>query len=230
MNTEYKYYHFGPFLMVKRVERSLYDALCEDIKNVVAKEQIDFRYQLVGKIDKEYEFNPELTEKYAHILIPYISEYINNLIYDWTEFGKKNSVEDELREIERDMCLISLWVNFQKKNEYNPIHTHVGDISFVLYVDVPDVIYEEESSGNGAPNGTIKFIHALHPEDNTVERGRAHQLLKNALRPLTGSGSMKPTNGDLIIFPSYLNHCVEAFKSDVTRVSVSGNFTMMPSQ
>jgi hypothetical protein len=229
MNTEYRYYHFGPFLMGTKVDTDLYNMLCTDITNVVEKEQIDSRSMLAGKIDKEYAFNSDLTQKYTHALMPYASQYLNNLVYNWRE-ADNDPTEEMMREIEKNMHLEGLWVNFQQKNEYNPIHHHIGDISFILYVDVPDVIYQEESSGTGSPNGTITFTYALHPEDLTDRRTPAHRLLKNSLKPLSIVGPLRPTNGDLIMFPSYLYHSVQSFYSDVTRVSVAGNFIMIPSQ
>ena len=231
MNTEYRYYHFGPFLMNKKVERSLYDALCDDIRDVVMKEQIDYRQDLAGKIEKEYQFNSELTEKYNCALLPYVSQYLNNLVYDWAEAEKDASVEDDLIEIEKNMHLTSMWVNFQQKYEYNPVHHHIGDISFVLYIDVPDVIYQESPQGRGYPNGTIAFTHQLDlAPEVSINSWRARKQLSNILRPLSTTGGLKPTNGDLLMFPSYLCHSVESFYSDVTRVSISGNFAMMPSQ
>lgn len=221
--------NFGPFLIQRKVEPSLYDMLCEDIRNVVVKEHIDHRQSLAGKIDNEYGFNPELLQKYRHSLMPYVSEYLSRLAYDWNRVGNDTLIEDQLREIERDMHLTGMWANFQQKNEYNPLHNHIGDISFVLYIDVPEIIYEEESIATSHPNGTITFTHELYPPTlYDIEKETAQYRLKDLLHPITAFGPLRPTNGDLLMFPSYLNHHVEAFKSDVTRVSVAGNLTMIP--
>ena len=39
--------------------------------------------------------------------------------------------------------LFNLWVNFQKKHEFNPIHIHDGLYSFVIWHKVP-YLYEDE--------------------------------------------------------------------------------------
>ena len=38
---------------------------------------------------------------------------------------------------DRNVVLKSVWVNFQKKYEFNPLHDHTGIISFVIWIDVP---------------------------------------------------------------------------------------------
>jgi hypothetical protein len=38
---------------------------------------------------------------------------------------------------------------------------------------------------------------------------------------------MKPKTGDFFVFPAKLHHTVAPFKSDVTRISVSGNLEIV---
>ena len=48
-----------------------------------------------------------------------------------------------------------------KNGEFNPIHDHSGDISFVIYVAVPDELIKEkhEFKGKGVGPGTISFLY-----------------------------------------------------------------------
>ena len=34
-------------------------------------------------------------------------------------------------------CLNRWWVNYQKQNEFNPIHNHAGVYSFVIWMKIP---------------------------------------------------------------------------------------------
>ena len=94
-----------------------------------------------------------------------------------------------------------LWVNFQTANDWQPVHNHDGDLSFVCYLDIPKGIYEETPEA-----GSLYF--------NYGERQKGSNNVW---------GPIKPTNGDFFIFPSWLNHYVYPFRSPGQRVSMSGN-------
>ena len=94
-----------------------------------------------------------------------------------------------------------------KKGEFNPIHSHSGDISFVIYISVPHEIVNEckNYTGTGVGPGTISFLFG--EESNSY----------------TSHHSFLPREGMMFMFPASLRHFVPPFKSNVTRISVSGN-------
>ena len=47
------------------------------------------------------------------------------------------------------MNLDKLWINFMKKGEFNPVHDHSGNISFVIYTSVPKEILMENKNFKG---------------------------------------------------------------------------------
>jgi hypothetical protein len=101
--------------------------------------------------------------------------------------------------------MLGLWINYQEKNEYNPPHTHSGSLSFVIWLQIPEEIKNEPMlSGNNKPGSFV------------VSHGEAHSFSTNSI-PLL------PEVGDMLIFPSYCEHHVHQFKSDVTRISAAGN-------
>ena len=95
-----------------------------------------------------------------------------------------------------------------KQGEFNPPHNHSGDFSFVLYLQVPEELKKEDDAfkGQGSGPGTISFMYG---EDQANIR--------------TGYGIVPATN-ELWIFPATLKHTVPPFRSDVERISVSGNW------
>ena len=103
--------------------------------------------------------------------------------------------------------LRSMWINYQRQNEFNPPHDHGDDISFVIYLKIPEEIKEEFKNykGRSAGPGGLSFIYG---EGN---------------RQAITYQSHFPTVGDMFIFPAWLKHYVAPFKSDVERISVSGN-------
>jgi hypothetical protein len=113
----------------------------------------------------------------------------------------------------RPLYLDKLWVNFQEKHEFNPVHDHTGVFSFVIWVKIPYNLKNETALSPGANSaqplaGHFSFYytsvlgHLSHfsiPADETMEN-------------------------TLLIFPSKLNHSVYPFySSEDFRISVSGN-------
>ena len=94
------------------------------------------------------------------------------------------------------------WINFMKKGEFNPIHSHTGEISSVVCIDIPIEISQEETpyESNMPCAGQLEFID--------YEPGTHKEITKT---------------GDIFLFPADLKHCVYPFASDVERVTMSFN-------
>jgi hypothetical protein len=103
----------------------------------------------------------------------------------------------------------ALWVNFQKQHEFNPPHDHSDELSFVAYLKIPKEIKEEYDNYKGKSSGPggISFIYG---------EGNRQAITYQA---------HFPEEKDLFIFPAWLKHYVAPFRSDVERISVSGNIT-----
>ena len=102
------------------------------------------------------------------------------------------------------------WINFQKKNEYNPPHNHPCDLSFIAYLQVPKEIgLEHEALKDGAKG-------SWRPGNVYFDYGEQ-------LPFCVKSFGKYPQKGDLFLFPGWVMHHVHDFKSDVERISVSGN-------
>ena len=101
----------------------------------------------------------------------------------------------------------ALWINYQKQHEFNPPHDHDGAISFVIYLQIPDELKKENEAyvGKSGGPGGIQFFYG----DGT----------RDAITYM----SHFPKERDMFIFPAWLKHWVNPFKSDCTRISVSGN-------
>ena len=102
-----------------------------------------------------------------------------------------------------------LWINYMKSGDFNPLHTHGGDYSFVLFLDVPKKLVKEQEDyeGTSAKPGALMFEYTQQARPRWATTGSI----------------VKPQSGDFYMFPAMLQHWVCPFKSKVTRVSVSGN-------
>jgi len=105
-----------------------------------------------------------------------------------------------------------LWVNHMTAGDFNPPHIHDGDVTFVLFVDVPNVIKKENQKYNGS---------SLGPGALSFNWGTNEIASK---RDCINSVNVMPEAGDFFIFPTRLCHWVFPFQSKATRISVSGNF------
>ena len=93
------------------------------------------------------------------------------------------------------------WINYQKKFDFVPNHTHEGVFSYTIWVNIP---YKNE----GRFAGNFEFTY-------------------NSVEGVTRSEIIEPTAGKMILFPSKLFHQVYPFyTSDEYRISISGNVSL----
>ena len=113
---------------------------------------------------------------------------------------------------ELEFHITGMWANVNRYKNYNTHHTHPpSDWSFVYYVKVP------KDCGN------LIFV------DPRIRRDKAFhdRFIKNYDNPFTHSiYFVNPLVGKFVIFPSYLEHCVEFSKTNKPRISISGNIVL----
>jgi len=162
-----------------------------------------YNYNLAGNIKKEFFFQEE-----ENILRQAVILAAEKYCFD---FYKKNI---KLKFLPDDKGRDSIWINFQQKHEYNPIHNHFGLLSFVVWVKIPFSMKEEEeyfSSSHCNNITSAKFIFHL-PEN-----------IPGGIFSFPISID-KNYEGKMIIFPaSYIHEVAPFFTSDNYRVSISGN-------
>ena len=152
--------------------------------------------ELAGVLKNQFHYRDK--NKFSKFMEGTFNLY-NHAISKWKIGLKKNE--------QSTYYLEKLWINFQGPNEFNPPHSHGGALSFVIFLKVPTQLKEENKNykGMSAGPGGITFIYG-DTEDRCIS-----------------NYSVFPEEGDMYIFPAWLKHWVYPFKSDCTRVSVSGN-------
>ena len=194
--TEVKYQvlQWGPCIVHLKISEEFQQKLLKGAEES-RKLKKDFRSNLAGIIKEEYAY--ENRKDYVDEIAQFLTVY--NLAYQkW---------KSEEYKVKPEYILNSLWVNFMKKNEYNPPHDHSDFLSFVIFLKVPEEITKEQEKfiGNSAGPGSLTFLYG---EGN---------------RQAITYQSVKPQERDIFIFPAWIKHYVAPFYSDVTRISVSGN-------
>ena len=105
----------------------------------------------------------------------------------------------------------STWVNYMRKHEYNPLHHHYGILSYVMWVQVPFTMEEEQKICPSAKeNSSVASFTVVYPGVHGLEQ--------------TNLPVDKSWEWEIVFFPSQLYHMVYPFQtSDKTRISISGN-------
>lgn len=223
--TEISYWfsYWGPYVVHTRfkdptIVEELLEKAIESRTDEERSKQLDARANLAGQIEEEFwyeDYNDWFVPRFA----PYVNLYLEGL-RDYKSdsfehiYSRSAKVSGKPRQIQVNLewVLDSLWVNFQKPREYNPPHHHTGDISFVLFLQVPEGIKKENEAIKGIHNnegpGMLIFDYGEHIPFSLARC------------------SKMPEVGDIIMFPSWLRHQVHDFKSEGERISVSGNITL----
>ena len=140
------------------------------------------------------------------------NQFINKCSFDkiFNEFWKRQVFLTKNCEI----SISSTWVNFQKKYEFNPPHYHTGVLSWIIFVNIPYDLEEENKVfpkiGGDSSTSRLSFL-TLNPH----EVGCINHVRLNV---------DKSYEGKIVVFPSTQQHQVFPFyTSDDYRITVSGN-------
>ena len=186
---------------------------------------------LAGQIDEEWAIKPQEFLNVVKGFSEFIQDLVNHYMikrddqsnpkgtfnYDnnhrhsekyLTKYAEEDRPQVLADEINFDFQLTSAWFNDQKDNEYNPMHVHLGNLSGILYLQIPEYL---------PPRRT------LSPFDGLIEFrvGKVSPYSSHDLPIL-------PEPGDIFLFESDMNHCVYPFRTpDGKGVRRSLSFNIM---
>ena len=181
----------------------------EVLKDDGLSKKYDFSDNLVGKVHKEVSIPVPVEDKSycLSILRQACVRYLRKMIelgraYEWSKKsgGKEPS--------EENIYLSQSWIVSQYKHEYNPVHTHSGNFSGVIYLKIPDDMenhFIEETKDHYPASGLIEFSH-----------GEKQDFKSETLM-------FKPRVGQMLVFPNWLKHSVYPFYCEGERRSMSFN-------
>lgn len=172
-----------------------------------------YNNSLAGNLKKEYAFIP--SKALYEELLEYLKRLGNYYWAQWNTLRPELEIKNTEHYDSNGNFTKDLWVNFQSKHEYNPIHHHGGELSFVIWVNIPYSIEDEFkvfSTANSKTTGTFSFHY---PDHFHVGGVNSHCLYAD-----------RTWEGQIIMFSSQLQHSVYPFyTSDEYRISVSGNLS-----
>jgi len=188
----YQLFRWGPCLVKLKISEENRLLLLKEAK----ASKTDFETRLAGIVNKQVAFRDY---KMFEEFFSKIFELYADALQKWTG--------DDSIDFKQKYELDALWANFQGPGDFNPPHDHGGSLSWVIFLEIPEVLKFENSKykGRSAGPGGITFIYGDGPRESVTHH------------------SFVPEAGDMYIFPAWLKHWVFPFKSKCTRVSVSGN-------
>ena len=198
--VDYTHMNFGPFVMKTKVPDYIIKRLLNDGQKL--RKADSYNRKLAGHLNNQFLYKPETQNWFYKQAQPILQAYRNG-------HCKFHGV----KELDIELSPDDLWVNYMKAGDFNPIHTHGGDYSFVLFLDVPKKLEKEikDFEGTSAKPGSLLFEFTQQAKPRWATTGTA----------------IEPKTGDFIMFPALLQHWVCPFKSKITRISVSGNLRVL---
>ena len=161
-------------------------------------------YDLAGNIEHEYR----LVKSYDAV-----NDFVTGLCYQYQDTWDPTFTNHKLDR--NNWKLSRLWVNYQKKYEFNPPHIHDGSFSFVIFVKIPYLMQDE------ANNNSVRGSNMPRAGVFSFQYTNIFGEMREAAQPVD-----KTFEGRIFLFPSVLIHQVFPFyTSDEYRITVSGNIT-----
>lgn len=155
----------------------------------------EYQHNLAGNIEEEYMLSDQIKSHVNRLLAPLIIEY------------------QKRKPLPKELTLGNVWVNLQRKHEFNPPHTHDGVLSFVIWLRIPFTFADEDKVAPGARSkkplsGRFSFLLPVGDEVKTYHL-ESDQSAENTI----------------VLFPANLSHAVNPFySSDELRITVSANY------
>ena len=211
IDTEYNTSSLGPGKMGRRIPPNLgwleYRLTAEEYNYIwkcIENKKESHGHKLAGNIDSSYVLEDIDNWLFNKLLSPLEAEYDRS----FSSLGKRVPINKY-----SPYYLERLWVNYQRQNEFNPLHDHTGIYSFVIWMKIP-TSYEEQNLNN------ISNTKRISSFDFYFTDTLGH--------PMNYSYELSPEmEGIMLFFPSTLQHQVYPFYNcDDVRISVSGNLSL----
>tara|TARA_B100001057_G_scaffold74372_1_gene68924 strand:+ start:459 stop:1373 length:915 start_codon:yes stop_codon:yes gene_type:complete len=211
---------FGPNIIKTVIPEHVGYSLIELFENNAKAD--DHSHNLAGNMKREFQINDKvLNEEDANAFVKMLADGSGELYslskrVQW-ENTRRNAtakhieiVENRLPNMNLSCTIHQAWGNISVAGDFNPAHTHTGQISGVGYLNLPPAIEQEWATEDHDPSAGC--IHFSYGERN------------NGLGPTVLR--LKPEVGKIYFFPAWLQHHVYPFRSEGERWSFSFNTTV----
>ena len=196
--------------VIDNVPSSIMNKLSKSIDSIDESDDLTYT-TLAGNIAKELKLDKfDELEAYIHRVAAIYMNYFPEFNSEFAKKLKSNRVTQAV-----PLELTDIWVNFQKKHEFNPAHNHHGLFSFVIWVKIP---YTLEQEIRQSPCRRFDEFNEAGCFEFLIPSYTDSGISKLVIR------ADKKYEGKILFFPAHLHHLVYPFySSDEYRISVAGN-------
>ena len=196
--------HFGPKVAKAKLSKEDTQALFDICQTTTEP----FNHESVGIIREEIRVTTELMQnKVYHVLLNYVHEYLRNI-----DSGYWSNIIQDLSD-SNFLELQEAWYNKQTALEFNPLHNH-RDSADLVCVTYPKIELDNSfdqyyiTNTRGKQTGQIHFAYGTN---------LANDFGKSLI-------TVQPEEGDILVFPSTLDHYTSPVLGNSVRYSLSCNF------
>ena len=205
MSDEQFIHPYGPLVYKTKISNEFHQYLLDGLDK--SRNASDAGEKLAGNIEVQRGGECYLPKDFYKFIEPIFFRYLQGRAYaqnekiKFTSPGEYYGDPPDVSQLKIEYSLgLGPWVNFQKPGEFNPIHNHFGDVSGIIFIDIPDEISNERQKFNSCVSGCLEFIH-----------GDQHFFIR-------------PKSQYLYMFPANLWHMVYPFSTEgIERISMSFN-------
>lgn len=195
------------------------------IKATLDKNEIDYLWQcidekgeswkhsLVGQINSSYKIEDKDDWFFNNVLVQLGMQYEHTFGNQGIKIPiKSRALSDKIL----PYYISSMWVNYQKQHEFNPLHDHFGVYSFVIWMKIP-TNYRDQRENQIANRSNTNVISNFCFNYRTITGGNGQYVYEMS----------KEIEGTILLFPSQLQHTVYPFYNcEEDRISISGNISI----
>ena len=182
------------------------------------EKNIDGRGALAGHINEEYDIYKHSVKSQSIVQPDNVNfiryeNFIKQCAFDqyFDDFWDKTNILTTSCQLK----VVSTWVNFQKKHEFNPPHNHSGVFSWIIFLNIPYNLEDEDRVFPIMTDRALSTSRLSFLQVSPIVKGGVDSVTLNV---------DKSFEGKMLMFPSYVQHEVFPFyTSDDYRITISGN-------
>ena len=188
------------------LEKKLSDKEIDYLWRCIDNHKKSVKSELIGQIHESNDLIDKSDWFFRNTIHPLIVKYHK-------EFDNLGNVPVNQK---HPYFLHKFWVNYQKQNEFNPLHNHNGVYSFVIWMKIPTK-HNEQNNNSISSRANAHLISTFQFSYLDIIGGYRTKTYK-----------MNPEiEGTMLFFPAKLQHCVHPFYNcDEDRISISGNISL----
>ncbi len=172
----------------------------------IDKKGLSHKKRLVGNISSSFELEDEDDWFHDNVISKLYEAYSAEFRNIGEDFGMKGR---------HPYYLNSMWVNYQKQNEFNPMHNHTGLYSFVVWMKIPT---------HWTDQFKLPFLRKVKESDRRVSSFEFTVPADDGSLTTYPYKMSPDIEGTMLFFPSTMFHQVYPFYNcEEDRISISGN-------